>query len=303
MPPPRKRPRLFQLAEHKHTSNPNLHDDDDDDFSDEWDDNLGDGECDEDDEYDEDSEDYEDDENDEYDEYDEGDDRGDDPEDDDGGLGEGDDPDAVLQEQRDRLKVKTNDVFEAIYAKYGQDFTDVGDEIDLETSEIVVNNGHFESIRDGIRDAKDVGEGKVVTEVGREYIECDVPSEANIVTFFGGLVRPQFVKLAQEEYLHSSRTRQMRQVTRDPIVAHRKQPFPGTVSDQSDNDDLRSLEETTSIWAPEIRRKVGRPRKVQQGDLPCFASVYDNNQVLASTRGNTLVRYLLLSYSSANIKE
>jgi hypothetical protein len=34
-------------------------------------------------------------------------------------------------------------LFEGIFAKYSHDFTDVGDEIDLETGDIVVNNGHL----------------------------------------------------------------------------------------------------------------------------------------------------------------
>ena len=38
--------------------------------------------------------------------------------------------------------------FESIFEKYGKDFSGVGDEIDLESGEIVVNNGHLLSMRD-----------------------------------------------------------------------------------------------------------------------------------------------------------
>lgn len=38
--------------------------------------------------------------------------------------------------------------FESIFAKYSQDFTGIGDEIDIVTGEVVVNNGHLESIED-----------------------------------------------------------------------------------------------------------------------------------------------------------
>ncbi|KAH0536761.1 hypothetical protein FGG08_006399 [Glutinoglossum americanum] len=56
-----------------------------------------------------------------------------------------------LRAQNDlRLKSK----FEAIFEKYGKDFTGIGDEIDLETGEIVVNNGHLTEMRD----EQDVGQ-------------------------------------------------------------------------------------------------------------------------------------------------
>jgi hypothetical protein len=34
-------------------------------------------------------------------------------------------------------------LFEGIFAKYSQDFTDVGDEIDLQSGKLVVDNGHL----------------------------------------------------------------------------------------------------------------------------------------------------------------
>ncbi|PGH16385.1 hypothetical protein AJ80_05235 [Polytolypa hystricis UAMH7299] len=44
------------------------------------------------------------------------------------------------------LKLKSR--FEAIFEKYGKDFSSVGDEIDLATGNIVVNNGHIQKMRD-----------------------------------------------------------------------------------------------------------------------------------------------------------
>ncbi|KAI9763629.1 MAG: hypothetical protein M1835_007765, partial [Candelina submexicana] len=38
--------------------------------------------------------------------------------------------------------------FESIFEKYSKDFSTVGDEIDLETGEIVINNGHLRKMRD-----------------------------------------------------------------------------------------------------------------------------------------------------------
>ncbi|CAI7597846.1 unnamed protein product [Penicillium pancosmium] len=48
-----------------------------------------------------------------------------------------------LQTARAQNDMKLKSIFEDIFAKYGQDFTEVGDEIDLETGDIVVDNGHL----------------------------------------------------------------------------------------------------------------------------------------------------------------
>jgi hypothetical protein len=50
--------------------------------------------------------------------------------------------DAELQIARARNDKKLKSLFEGIFEKYGKDFSDVGDEIDLRTGEIVVNKGH-----------------------------------------------------------------------------------------------------------------------------------------------------------------
>src|SRR2546430_12321519 len=62
--------------------------------------------------------------------------------------------DINLQNARIQLDMRLKSTFEAIFAKYSQDFTGIGDEIDLETGEVVINNGHLE----GMRDEQDVGE-------------------------------------------------------------------------------------------------------------------------------------------------
>lgn len=58
------------------------------------------------------------------------------------------DPDADLQQKRARLDHKLKSTFESIFEKYERDFDGVGDEIDLETGEIVVNNGHISQMLD-----------------------------------------------------------------------------------------------------------------------------------------------------------
>lgn len=55
---------------------------------------------------------------------------------------EEDAPEADLRATRQKLDNRLKSTFEAIFEKYGKDFTGVGDEIDLRTGEIIVDNGH-----------------------------------------------------------------------------------------------------------------------------------------------------------------
>ncbi|GFF38659.1 uncharacterized protein PB1A10.02 [Aspergillus udagawae] len=52
--------------------------------------------------------------------------------------------DIDLQEARAQNDLRLKSIFERIFEKYGKDFTDIGDEIDLQTGKIVVNNGHLQ---------------------------------------------------------------------------------------------------------------------------------------------------------------
>lgn len=52
--------------------------------------------------------------------------------------------DVDLQIARARNHQKLKSLFEGIFEKYGKDFGDIGDEIDLQTGEIVVNKGHVQ---------------------------------------------------------------------------------------------------------------------------------------------------------------
>ena len=64
------------------------------------------------------------------------------------------DPDAELYENRARNDLHLKSRFEAIFEKFGKDFSEVGDEIDMQTGEIVVNKGHI----DGMAHEQDLGE-------------------------------------------------------------------------------------------------------------------------------------------------
>jgi len=63
------------------------------------------------------------------------------------------DPDAGLYQKRAKNDQRLKSVFESIFEKYEKDFEGIGDEIDLDTGEVVVNNGHL--LR--MTDEKDVG--------------------------------------------------------------------------------------------------------------------------------------------------
>ena len=56
-------------------------------------------------------------------------------------------PDQELQRKRARVDFKLKSTFEAIFEKYGKDFEGIGDEIDMRTGEILVNNGHILEMR------------------------------------------------------------------------------------------------------------------------------------------------------------
>lgn len=64
------------------------------------------------------------------------------------------DKDFELANKRAQLDSKLKKTFESIFEKYGKDFDGIGDEIDIATGEIVVNNGHVLFMHD----EKDAGE-------------------------------------------------------------------------------------------------------------------------------------------------
>ncbi|KAL8785480.1 MAG: hypothetical protein Q9195_008623 [Heterodermia aff. obscurata] len=65
-----------------------------------------------------------------------------------------DDPDAELYEKRARNDLHLKSRFEAIFEKFGKDFSEVADEIDMETGTIVVNKGHLV----GMAHEQDIGQ-------------------------------------------------------------------------------------------------------------------------------------------------
>lgn len=65
-------------------------------------------------------------------------------------------PEANMKATRQKLDNKLKSTFEAIFEKYGKDFSGVGDEIDLRTGGIIVDNGHLAEMHN----ETDAGEGR-----------------------------------------------------------------------------------------------------------------------------------------------
>ena len=65
-------------------------------------------------------------------------------------------PDIDLNAQRAQNDSRLKSIFESIFDKYGRNFDGIGDEIDLRTGEIVVNNGHIL----GMTNERDAGDAK-----------------------------------------------------------------------------------------------------------------------------------------------
>ncbi|KAI5918342.1 hypothetical protein F4810DRAFT_595674 [Camillea tinctor] len=65
------------------------------------------------------------------------------------------DPMYQLDKGRARAATRLKSTFENIFEKYEKDFTGIGDEIDLTTGEIIINNGHLQSLEDEREDGRE----------------------------------------------------------------------------------------------------------------------------------------------------
>ncbi|KAK3310457.1 uncharacterized protein B0T15DRAFT_518572 [Chaetomium strumarium] len=82
------------------------------------------------------------------------------------------DPAVQLERSRAFAALKLKSAFERIFEKYERDFTGVGDEIDLRTGEIVVNNGHIQSLKDAQLGGGSDEEGGGAGDSGDEVSEA-----------------------------------------------------------------------------------------------------------------------------------
>ncbi|KAI9818963.1 MAG: hypothetical protein M1832_004131 [Thelocarpon impressellum] len=120
-----------------------------------------------------------------------------------GSMDAGGEAELVHHRERAANDQRLKSRFEEIFQKYGNDFTDLGDEIDLKTGEIVVNKGHLEDMRDELDtgvvavDQDDteaelqtspsaIAEGLWMREALRDRTPPpEVPSDAAIIRQFG----------------------------------------------------------------------------------------------------------------------
>lgn len=80
-----------------------------------------------------------------------------------------------LAQKRAQLQYKLKSQFEAIFDKYERDFDGIGDEIDLRTGDIVVNNGHLLDMQHE-RDAGDGVSGRSMVRTWTAEPKLDVSS-------------------------------------------------------------------------------------------------------------------------------
>ncbi|KAL2041320.1 hypothetical protein N7G274_005702 [Stereocaulon virgatum] len=83
------------------------------------------------------------------------------------------DPETDLRRRRAQNDSRLKSIFESIFEKYGKDFEGVGDEIDMRTGEIVVNNGHILGMT-GEKDAGDAGSSSEELESGYYSEDQDI---------------------------------------------------------------------------------------------------------------------------------
>ena len=101
------------------------------------------------------------------------------------------DPLYELDKGRAKAVTKLKSTFEHIFAKYERDFTDTGDEIDLETGEITINNGHLESMSDRNEDGfRSDDDGESVSPVG-EKTPGEQPGDRFQATTASGSIGPE----------------------------------------------------------------------------------------------------------------
>lgn len=83
-----------------------------------------------------------------------------------------------LERDRHENDMRLKNTFEHIFDKYSRDFSTIGDEIDLETGEIVVNNGHLVHLED----ERDTGEDVWASEEEEAYEEYDIEEEDELLS-------------------------------------------------------------------------------------------------------------------------
>ncbi|KAI9680168.1 MAG: hypothetical protein M1829_001405 [Trizodia sp. TS-e1964] len=126
-----------------------------------------------------------------------------------------DEADFEFYEAKARNLMRRKLTFDAIFEKYSKDFSTVGDEINLTTGEIVVNNGHLTRMRDeyDVNLLEDDSDEEFGMSLGHrlpptptsQSSDSELPSETTILAQFGKMLGPQVVDfVAHLQVLNSS---------------------------------------------------------------------------------------------------
>lgn len=161
-----------------------------------------------------------------------------------------------LQEARFQNDQRLKSIFEGIFQKYEKDFTEVGDEIDLQTGKIVTNNGHLQGMDDerdtGEKEEDEEGKGKVswLFGLGADW-SAEEPDphgqteEGNPVNETTGSVETQngVEDLGDWETASSRQEQQSSPILRPDLEATREQES----QDEAANADLDSQDDRSSV--------------------------------------------------------
>ncbi|KAL1896718.1 hypothetical protein Cpir12675_002666 [Ceratocystis pirilliformis] len=165
------------------------------------------------------------------------------------------DPGTKLAKARDHAAMRLKSTFEHIFEKYERDFTGIGDEIDLRTGEIVVDNGHLTSMRH----ERDTGDGLV----------NDLPSDKLIMS----------INVSNEEDICLEDLDALDAVLEDgnkKYNATRQDPYDDDNDDYDEADEQRILNraqnprhETTTSTTPQAKSLILRSRN--QAIVPAYS--------------------------------
>lgn len=195
-------------------------------------------------------------------------------------AGYGEDSDDIdLQEARAQNDLRLKSIFEHIFEKYGKDFTDVGDEIDLQTGKIVVNNGHLQRMSG----EDDTGE---TDEDGRLF-ELDLPTSAVHIsgaTLSGYVHDSETEGETGDDDAEDGEQLQRPLASLQPLQAlrlDREYELPETADVNSDLDDAKSVDSLLdcALIVPESGEPDARALPAESEAFPAKANTTANTPI------------------------
>src|SRR3569833_2779909 len=115
------------------------------------------------------------------------------------------DPGYQLDRSRAKAAFKLKSTFEHIFEKYEKDFTDIGDEIDLNTGEIVVDNGHLRALDDKVDGASDIQSSRQPELATQARSEADSLEEEERILHGSRKVDSSTTKVSRPSFVPQAR--------------------------------------------------------------------------------------------------